>query len=111
MVQQHRLALLAIVEGDMERAAEGDDELLQPLMGMAATTLSARHIVDPVGTLYIERHHGLSLSKGQVTTRIGNLRQVNNLDIHWLQTVTLTWRMDQCRGQSWPDAWPCHAGH
>ena len=104
MVQKHRLTFLAVVEGHMKRAAEGNDKLPQPLMCMTSTTLSAWHIIDPIGPFDIERHHRLSLSERQIPTRIRDLRQIDYLNIHQRSAIILTWRKDPYRGPSWPSA-------
>ena len=41
MVEEYGLALPPVVEGDVERATQRNDQLAQPLVGMTAATLAA----------------------------------------------------------------------
>ena len=81
MVQQDGAALETIIEGDMKGTAQGNNHLLETLMGMTAPTFAAWHVVDPIGTLDVEGHHRLSLGKRQIATWIGNLRKIYNLNV------------------------------
>ena len=82
MIEQYRLAFVAIVERHVKASAQGHDKLLQSLVGVASPTLTPRHVLDPIGALDVEWHHLLSLSKGQVATRVSNLWQVNEFNFH-----------------------------
>ena len=88
MVEQVALPLSSVVEGHMERAAQRYHQLLEPLMRMSATALAARHVVDSIGTLDVERNILQTLSHGQVAAWVANLWQVDDLSYHFF-VVTL----------------------
>jgi len=82
MIQEYRFPFMAIVEGHMEGATQGNDKLLQALVGMTATTLAPWHVIHPVGTLNVERNDPKALRDGKVTARIAYLGQIYDFDLH-----------------------------
>ena len=81
VVEQDGLALTAIVECHMERAAQRNDQLLQTLMSMSATTLSGRHIIDPIGTFDFKRNLIGPFGNRQIASGVDNFRQINQFNV------------------------------
>jgi len=62
----------------VEGTTQCHDQLAQPFVGMAATTLAARHVVDPVGALDVEGHVLQLLGHGKIAARVAYFTQVND---------------------------------
>ena len=75
------LASTSIINRHIERAADGNDNLLTGAMSMTTTTLTRRHVVSPVDTGDVERNVLHLLSHRQVATRVDYLRQVYNSNL------------------------------
>ena len=84
MVEEYGLTLTTVIECDVERTTQRNDQLAQPLVGMTAATLAARNVVDPVGTPYLERYVLQLFSNSQVAAWVGNLRKFNDFSYHRL---------------------------
>ena len=81
MIQQYGFPFVAIIQRNMERTTQGNNQLFQTFMSMAASTFTRRNIIDPIGPFDVKRHLITSLSNGQVTTRICDFRQIYYLSL------------------------------
>ena len=72
------LLLVAVVDHHVKAATQGHQELLLTLEGMTVTPHSARHIVDPVVTLHLERHMNAALDEREVAPRVLYLGQLDD---------------------------------
>src|SRR5690606_8660094 len=59
-----------IVKGDVETAGHRDQQLMEPLMRMTASVRTARHVVEVIHALDIERNVTCPLDKSQITARV-----------------------------------------
>ena len=75
MVEQHFAFLPAVVDDDMERAAHGDEKLVETAVGVAAARFAARNVIYPIDAADAERHVDVFLRDGEVAARVGDFRQ------------------------------------
>ena len=60
--------MISIIDNNIERARQSDNEFLILTICMSPTTLTSRHIIDPICTLYLKRNLLVVLSKRKITT-------------------------------------------
>ena len=71
--------MATIVQNDVEAAGEGDDELLQLLVGVPATLAPAGYVVEVVDAPDVEGHMKATLEEGQIAARILDARQLDRV--------------------------------
>jgi hypothetical protein len=81
VIQQYGLTFIAIIEGDVERATECDEQLTEALMGMSSPTLASRHVIYPIGPFNVKRYLATSLGHRQVASRINDFGQVDEFNL------------------------------
>ena len=81
------LLLRAVVERHVERAADGNDDLLACPMGMSAATFAGGNVVGPIDALDVERDVQLLFGHGQVASGVEDLRQLQNLSYRFLHIL------------------------
>ena len=68
---------LAVVEGDRELTAPGDNHFYTLLMSVPSATFAGGHVVCPINTLDVERHIFHLLSHSKITPWVANLWQLD----------------------------------
>src|SRR5438445_9941969 len=77
-VQEEALSLLSIVQQDFKAPRSRDDEFHTFFVSMAASSLAPRNVICVVDALDLKRYMTTPLKKGEVSTRIGNLGELDD---------------------------------
>lgn len=74
-----------IIQDDIKAARHGDDELMQPFVRVPTTFGPTGNVIQVIDTPNIKRDMSTAFNKGQIPTRILNLRKIyylTEIDIH-----------------------------
>ena len=71
----------SVVDDDVERSGEGDDEFFVVDFSMTATPYAAWHIIEPIGSFDLKGDMQEVLGKRKVASCIQNLGQVDEMGI------------------------------
>ena len=85
--------LTTVVENDVERAGDGDDELVEVFVGVAAALGAAGYVVEVVGAFDVEGNMTSALHEGEVTTCIGDFWQIDNVAGMEIELAHSGWRL------------------
>jgi hypothetical protein len=72
---------MAVVEINLQRTRGGNDKLPALLVGMCATVLAGRHVVDVKDTTYLEWHLHILIDICQTPSRILFLGKIDDLAV------------------------------
>ena len=75
----HALLVLAIVQHHVKAAGHGNDELMQPLVGMPTALCPTGHVVKVIDALDVKGDVAATLDEGQVAAGIRDLGERHHL--------------------------------
>jgi len=86
-VQTELFPMEAIIDHNIKAPRDGNDQLFELIMCMAAPRFPAGDIIEIVDPLDIERYAPTPINKGEIAARIRDLRKLNNPAADGIETL------------------------
>ena len=83
------LLVFSVIQHHIKTPRHGDDELMQIFVRMTTTFRTTWNIVEIINAPDIKRDMAIALNEREITSRVGNLWQVNHSTLGYLHNQSI----------------------